>query len=83
MGHAARKCRFQQITSVHGAPGRGSGAHERVNLIDEQDCVRYLLEPLHTCFTRSSKSPRYLVPATGAEVERVHKAFLATSGTSP
>src|SRR6185503_6608115 len=36
--------RLQQVAGVHGAARRGAGADQRMNLIDEQNRVRLLLE---------------------------------------
>ena len=47
-------------------PPRGAGADDGVDLVDEQDRVGIFFSCASTAFSRSSKSPRYLVPATSA-----------------
>ena len=43
---SAGERRLQQVPGIHGAAGRRTRAHERVDLIDEEDRVVFLREPI-------------------------------------
>ena len=65
---AARQGRLEHVARVHGAIAGGTGAHDGVQLVDEQDDRgrSTALTSRRTAFKRSSNSPRYLAPATMA-----------------
>jgi hypothetical protein len=59
--------RLDQVRGIHDAARGRAGADDRVDLVDEQDRARLLLElSVMTPLRRFSKSPRYFVPAISA-----------------
>ena len=81
---AARQHRLEQVARVHRAFG-GAGAHDGVELVDEEDdSPSASLISLRTALRRSSNSPRYLAPAISAPRSSETTCFsLSVSGTSP
>ena len=73
---AAGKRRLEHVAGVHGA-FRGARAHEGVELIHEKDDLSGLaVISFMTALSRSSNSPRYLVPATMAAKSRDQRLFI-------
>ena len=62
---AARESRLQHVARIQRAIAGGSGAHDGVQLVDEQDDAgpRSASTSRSTAFRRSSNSPRYFAPA--------------------
>ena len=80
---AAGERRLEDVGGVDRAFG-GAGADQHVQLVDEQDASFVLRSSSMTFFSRSSNSPRYLVPATSEPMSRVRTRLLSSvSGTSP
>ena len=73
---------LSMLRGVDGALG-AAGAHQRVQLVDEQDVSPRRLVDLASgaALSRSSNSPRYLVPATSAPRSRATSClFFRPSG---
>ena len=80
---AAGERRLEDVRGVDGAFGRAR-ADERVQLVDEQDASLVLRISSMIFLSRSSNSPRYLVPATSEPMSSVSRRLPASvSGTSP
>ena len=80
---AARERRLEDVRGVDRALGR-AGADERVQLVDEQHASLVLRSSSMIFLSRSSNSPRYLVPATSEPMSSVSTRLPSSvSGTSP
>ena len=77
----ARQRRLQEIAGVHRAAGRGAGADQRVNLVDEQNGVLFLRQAIEHLLDALFEVAA--IPRAGderAEVEREHLGVLQHLG---